>query len=122
MDVIYILNCLFIKVFVMIIEFFQSRFCPESKWNLNFLETLEDKIFEACFEMQKSEVAGFRRLRTISQMLFETIPQICLQLRMYYYFSVEPEMGVSLDALFISIACAVVHGSLEVLVLYIESE
>jgi hypothetical protein len=41
---------------------------------MNFLEDFEDKMFNYCFEMQKSEVAGFRRLRTISQLIFETVP------------------------------------------------
>ena len=31
-------------------------------------------MFGLMFEMTKSEVVGFRRLRTISQMIFETIP------------------------------------------------
>jgi hypothetical protein len=46
----------------------------------------EDKMYSVMFEMTKSEVSGFRRLRTISQMIFETIPQIFLQLRIFYYF------------------------------------
>jgi len=78
MDIIYILNTILVKIFLVIFDFFSSRCCPNVKVNLNLLEDFEDQMFKYCFEMQKSEVAGFRRLRTISQLIFETVPQIVL--------------------------------------------
>lgn len=73
--------------------------------------------------MQKSEIAGFRRLRTISQLIFETFPQLVLQVRIYFFFENNPdEMGaVKLSTLLLSILFAVFHGALEMLILYIES-
>lgn len=49
--------------------------------NSNFTEGTIDKCFNIIFEMSKLDVAGFRRLRTISQLSFESFIQIILQLR-----------------------------------------
>jgi len=45
-----------------------------------------DKSYEYFFKMQKLEVAGFRRMRTISQLTFESLIQVTLQIRMLQYF------------------------------------
>ena len=45
-----------------------------------------DKSYEVMFDMQKLEVAGFRRMRTISQLTFESLIQILLQIRMLLFF------------------------------------
>ena len=92
MDVIYIINTVVIKIFLIIWDFFSSRCYPDKcRVNLNILEDFEDKVFNNFFEMQKSEIAGFRRLRTISQLIFETIPQLFLQIRIYIYFANHPD-------------------------------
>jgi hypothetical protein len=43
-----------------------------------------DRVFERLFGMQQMDVVGFRRLRTVSQLTFETFPQILLQTYIYY--------------------------------------
>ena len=60
----------------------------------------------------------------MSQMIFETIPQIFLQVRIFFYFynNQETNQDISLGTLFTSIVFAFSHGLLEVLVLKIESE
>ena len=47
---------------------------------------LEEYIYMKIFQMNREEILGFRRLRTISQLLFETIPSLILQGRMYQFF------------------------------------
>lgn len=37
-----------------------------------------EKSYEVLFDMQKLEAAGFRRMRTISQLTFETLIQMIL--------------------------------------------
>ena len=41
--------------------------------DLSCLNRALDKSYEFLFEMQKLEVAGFRRMRTISQLTFESL-------------------------------------------------
>lgn len=53
--------------------------------NSNFTEGTIDKSFNFIFEMSKLDVAGFRRLRTISQLSFESFIQIILQIRILIY-------------------------------------
>lgn len=45
-----------------------------------------ERSYELLFEMTKLEVEGFRRMRTISQLTFETLIQMILQLRMLLFF------------------------------------
>ena len=45
-----------------------------------------DATYESLFEMQRLDAAGFRRMRTITQMLFETVIQLVLQVRILVYF------------------------------------
>lgn len=78
------------------------------------------------FEMQKLQVAGFRRMRTISQLTFETFIQFLLQLRMLSFFKKQLEngeetLGVSIEAIVISLALALLHGFLEAIFLSMEA-
>ena len=81
-------------------------------------------MFYTVFGMRKPEIAGFRRLRTITQMIFETLPEIILQFRMYYYFLnldiVDETVG--LGTIKLSITFAMIHGVLEVLTIWIEAK
>lgn len=71
--------------------------------------------------MGPNEIEGFRRLRTISQLIFEGIPQIFLLIRVYIYFYNEinehpayfEAQGISLYGIFFSLMCAVLHFILE---------
>jgi hypothetical protein len=73
MDFVFIIQCIAIKPVVFFIEMVRNQ-VTTSRRNLNILDLFEDYMFSVMFEMTKSEVVGFRRLRTISQMIFETIP------------------------------------------------
>jgi len=51
--------------------------------------TWVDSLYEYVFEMQKLDVAGFRRMRTISQLTFESIVQILLQTRILLFLELN---------------------------------
>ena len=71
------------------------------------------------------DVIGFRRLRTISQFTFESIPQIILQTHIYFYFSKYPEendVDVNLQAIMFSILTAIAHVLMEILFVKMERE
>ena len=71
------------------------------------------------------EVAGFRRMRTISQMTFETFIQIMLQIRMLIFFKFQSsdsvEFGISIYTVLLSVSLAFGHIILEVIFLYLEA-
>ena len=89
----------------------------------NIVVKFEEHIFELVFGMKKPEIAGFRRLRTITQLIFETLPEFLLQLRIYFYLenSTSEESG-SLDIIMLSILFGMIHGVLEVLTIWIEAK
>eukprot|EP01084_Bolivina_argentea_P043354 79888_1 len=92
--------------------------------NQNFIHYVdEDKIFLK-FNVTHMEIKGYRRLRTLSQLVFETIPQTILQIRMFYVLEnyAQEELEVSREALLISIAIAFVHFCFEAIILLIESK
>lgn len=80
--------------------------------NVNFLTQAIDGSYEVLFRMKKHEVAGFKRMRTITQLFFESFLQLALQLHMLHIYQgtdqVE-EFGVSVGALCLSISLAVAH-------------
>jgi len=95
--------------------------------NFTCLSNIIDSSYEVLFEMQKLEVAGFRRMRTISQLTFETFIQLILQIRMLQYFKEhkesgdQKELGVDVAAIVVSLALASVHGVLEAIFLAMEA-
>jgi hypothetical protein len=65
------------------------------------------------------DVLGIRRLRTIAQTIFESIPQILLQARILQYGA--SYLGVDSETLILSLAAASLHFMLEIMMLYYES-
>ena len=57
---------------------------------LDKLNDLFDRIYELLFGMSKIDVLGFRRLRTSSQLTFESIPQVLFQLYILNKLSKDP--------------------------------
>ena len=89
----------------------------------NIVVKFQENIFELLFGMKKPEIAGFRRLRTITQLIFETVPEFLLQLRIYFYLeNSTSEESVSLDTIKLSILFGMIHGVLEVLTIWIEAK
>jgi len=74
--------------------------------------------------MQKMDVVGFRRLRTSSQLTFESFPQICIQLYILNYLRNYPEelvaLDISIDAIMLSLLLAVAHTMIELVFIFLE--
>ena len=58
--------------------FFLIHFFSCGKFNFTRMLDSTDVIYEKVFDMKRLDVNGFRRLRTISQLVFESFPQIIL--------------------------------------------
>ena len=68
MDLVYLFNGTLLKILIQILSFLS---CYKYKFNW-IIESIEDNCYDLMFGMKKLDVAGFRRMRTISQMTFET--------------------------------------------------
>ena len=84
-----------------------------------------DCVYEQLFLLKAQEVSGFRRMRLITQLLFETLIQLAVQIHILYYFKQHPEeaadLGIRVHALFVSICIATVHAALEGVILLFEA-
>jgi hypothetical protein len=80
------------------------------------IESLES-VYESIFSMKRHEISAFRRMRTISQLLNETLSQIIIQAMMLYYMQTLPGgllgFEVTPSAIIASVALAVVHMLIE---------
>jgi hypothetical protein len=76
MDVIYIINSVGLVPIAVIVQLLS---CGLLKGNMaHMFETKLDSIYEVAFGMSQMDIKGFRRLRTISQLSFESMPQILI--------------------------------------------
>jgi hypothetical protein len=72
MDLVYIVNSVALVPLAVIVQMFS---CGKIKGNLaHMFEEKLDSIYEIMFGMSKMDIKGFRRLRTISQLSFESMP------------------------------------------------
>jgi hypothetical protein len=81
LDVIFMVNQAFVYPTILLLKLLTCNLV-----DLSCLIRSLDKSYEVFFEMTKLEAEGFRRMRTISQLTFETLIQMVLQIRMLYYF------------------------------------
>lgn len=119
MDLVFLLNQAILVPIIFVI-----RIITFNSINLSCLTNTLDRSYEIMFEMQKLDVAGFRRMRTISQLTFETFIQTILQCRMLYVFRNKPnsELEVSVQAIVVSLFLALFHGLLEAIFLAMEAQ
>ena len=94
--------------------------------NLNKINACQDKVYQFLFGMQEIDVLGFRRLRTSSQLTFESIPQVMFQTYIFLRLKNDPvervELDISIEAVTVSLASAVAHTIVELIFIYIEKE
>eukprot|EP01083_Nonionella_stella_P113712 335355_1 len=86
---------------------------------------IDDKIFKQWLDMNRTEIIAYRRLRTLSQLFFETGPQIVLQLRILWVIKWGAGDGnntfeIDIDALWWSIGLALAHLLLECVFIYLD--
>ena len=77
-DAIFLIISIVLTPLLMLISFITC-----SKLRMEMIQFVTDKAFETLFGMQEMDVVGFRRLRTVSQLTFETLAQILLQSYIY---------------------------------------
>ena len=65
MDLLFIIQVVIIKNILLVINYFSGKKIPEDSM-IHSLERFEDDMFKVVFNMEKHEIAGFKRLRTIS--------------------------------------------------------
>ena len=88
-------------------------------------DLLDEYLFNSVLGMNRTEVIGYRRLRTLSQLCWETIPQIVLQCRILYVLEVKAtsnEFEIDIGTLIWSIALGVAHLVLEGGVVWLDSK
>ena len=88
-------------------------------------DLLDEYLFNKILRMNRTEVIGYRRLRTLSQLCWETIPQILLQCRILYALEVEAtsnQFQIDIGTLIWSIALGVAHLVLEGGVVWLDSK
>ena len=72
MDIIYIINSVGLVPIAVLIQLLS---CGMLKGNMaHMFEEKLDHIYEFIFGMSQMDIKGFRRLRTISQLSFESMP------------------------------------------------
>jgi hypothetical protein len=73
LDLLYLFNAVLLAPILFIVNILS---CGRLE---NFdIEERTDKVFEVIFQLTHLEIVGFRKLRTMSQFTFESIPQIML--------------------------------------------
>ena len=73
--------------------------------------------------MSNMDVKGYRRLRTLSQLTFESLPQLFTMLIFISFYSEEAkERGVTMSEIYISLVFAIAHMVTEASLLYIEAK
>jgi len=120
MDIIFIIVSVVIVPLTMIVKFLS---CGLIKIKHNEIEEKFNIIYETLFGMTDIDIKGFRRLRTISQLSFESLPQIILQCRILFYAVAvgKNELDVSTAAIASSLACAIIHAFFEMIFVYLEA-
>ena len=92
---------------------------------VNIGDWMEIQFFRRFLGISRMELIGYRRLRTLSQLLFESFPSIVLQLRMLYVLGNETndeKVDVSYQSLYFSLLFALLHTLMEGCILYLDSK
>lgn len=98
--------------------------CLSQNLNSSISSFINDS-YDYIFSMKKHEVAGFRRMRTITQLTFEGLIQLFVQIQILLYFYPNPEdagdVGVKAYEVILSITIAFVHLFLQVFQVLLET-
>ena len=115
-DAIFLIISIVLTPLLMLISFITC-----SKLRMEMIQFVTDKAFETLFGMQEMDVVGFRRLRTVSQLTFETLAQILLQSYIYTKIKDSSEnIDISVEAILFSIVLGLLHCCVEILFIFQE--
>eukprot|EP01084_Bolivina_argentea_P043175 79558_1 len=81
---------------------------------------MDDFLFKRLLGMSRMQIIGYRRLRTLSQLLFETLPQIILQGYILWYDDKHSQQ-LNANEIYISIGVAALHVVLELFIIYLDA-
>eukprot|EP01084_Bolivina_argentea_P270921 460797_1 len=134
-DIIFIF-CSLITTFIILPVIYvinKIKKCRNKDSYINFRKFLIDMyIFEHIFKMNRTEIIGYRRLRSLSQLTFESIPQIFLQCWIMWRIEWQPHHSdtdpsnfntfkINATDLRLSIILAIIHVLLESIVIFLDS-
>ena len=114
-----------IDVFFMIYVLFSTLLYFISCGNIDIKDVVDDLVFQKLLRMDRMGIIGYRRLRTLSQLLWESCPQLILQGRILYAIENEQTDGlddINVPSLLISIGIAGLHALFEISILYLDSQ
>ena len=85
---------------------------------------MEEHFFHTILGVSRMELIGYRRLRMLSQLLFESFPSLVLQIRILYVINNDDSNNYSetYDSLYFSIGFALIHTFMEGCILYLDSK
>ena len=95
---------------------------------VNIGDWMEIQFFRKWLGISRMELVGYRRLRTLAQLLFETFPSIFLQIRMLHVLNAENDsasdgnVDISYQSLYFSLLFATLHIVMEGGILYLDSK
>eukprot|EP01083_Nonionella_stella_P060839 158657_1 len=107
-------------VYVMVATFVFFISCTQ--WDIG--DVMDDWVFKKIFGLNRMQIIGYRRLRTLSQLFFETIPQIFLQLRILWqieWAGRENDFAINSEAIMWSVGFAVLHLIFEAAIISLDS-
>ncbi|KRX00525.1 hypothetical protein PPERSA_04546 [Pseudocohnilembus persalinus] len=111
-------------IFILLLDILSAIFSLIGNIISPFYKGSGDDLLEIIFRkvgFSTMDIIGIRKLRSISQLLFETSLQLLLQLRMLQYKDIAESFGVNINALLLSLQFALLHFFIEGTVLILES-
>eukprot|EP01084_Bolivina_argentea_P204146 348583_1 len=127
-DIVFMLFSLVSTVWLVILLLITFLFRVNRRYirKYDIRDLIDDKIFKDWLNMNRTEIIAYRRLRTLSQLFFETMPQIVLQLRILWVIKWsghgdnENAFDIDVQTLTWSIGLAIVHLILESGIVYFD--
>eukprot|EP01084_Bolivina_argentea_P073926 134117_1 len=95
-----------------------------TKWDIG--DVMDDWVFKKIFGLNRMQIIGYRRLRTLSQLFFETIPQIFLQLRILWQLKwanndTQNQFQIDANSIIWSVGFAILHLIFEAAIISLDS-
>ena len=90
---------------------------------IDIKDWFEKDVFQPFLKISRMELIGYRRLRTLAQLLFETFPTVILQLDILSEISSDNSgdgAKVSVRSLYLSLGFATLHCVMEMMILYLD--
>ena len=114
-----------LDVVFMFYALFSSFIFLFSFGNIQIGDWMEEHFFYNCLKVTRVELTGYRRLRTLAQLLFETFPSLILQLRILSSIdgnnNSDNKLKLTPESLFLSIFFAMSHMFFEGVIIKLDS-